>query len=364
MEIFRGDDQKRCLLVGTKDGLFIFDRGFGGNEWLSRGPFLAGNDISHAIADPRDGAIWVAANGEAPRVYRGDRRGETWRQMGPDFSCERIWHVEPGRANEPGRLWAGVMPAALHRSDDSGESWTEISSLTEHPSQPEWFGGGGGLCLHTIILPPDCPGRIYVAISVAGFFVSDDDGASWTPRNSGTFSFAEEFSGSGTPVEQPEVYRCVHKVVLHPTVPKRLFQQNHQGVYRSNDSGMSWESISAGLPSEFGFPIAIGGGESPPIFVIPQDPETLRTTGQLAVWRSPDNGATWIEGTEGLPLGEHNVLREAMTADVATPTGVYFGTSAGEMFASTDGGERWTCIAADLPYIRSVKTATLSFSAS
>lgn len=348
------------LLVATERGLFLYRSDQERTEWERTGPFLAPFDVHHAALDPRDGSIWAAANGDGARVYRSHDLGETWESMGDPFACDLVWHVEPGRPEEPETVYAGVMPAALYRSDDSGRTWQLVEGLTGHPSRNEWWPGGGGLCLHTIVLPPDRPERIFVAISVAGVFRSDDGGASWQPRNEGLPGFFEEYrSEAGAEIAHPEVHRCVHKLVCHPDDPDVLFQQNHLGVFRSDDAGDTWRSINAGLPSSFGFPIAIGAGSQPAIFVIPQDENLLRTKDHLAVWHSRDGGDTWIEGSAGLPAGEHNALREGMAADALNPTGVYFGTTRGMLYASSDGGESWQSLAEGLPRIRSIKVGLI-----
>jgi photosystem II stability/assembly factor-like uncharacterized protein len=361
-----GDDAARgrrpLVLAATKVGLYLFSGDAERRSWQRSGPYLAPCDISHATLDPRDGALWAAANGEQAWVYRSPDLGQTWRAMGGPFLVEKVWHVEPGRPEEPATVYAGVMPAALYRSRDGGETWAAVDGLTNHPTREEWWPGGGGLCLHTIILPPGRPGRIYVGISVAGLFRSDDDGANWTPANDGVADFLETYrSEVGKEPSHPAVHRCVHKVVVHPDDPDVLFQQNHLGAYRSDDAGATWRSINAGLPTDFGFPIAIGAGPEPPLYVVPEDGNCwpIRTGERLAVWRSTNGGANWLEMTAGLPAGQLNVLREALAADPLSPTGVYVGTTSGTLHASRDGGETWETLADDLPGVRSVKVGLI-----
>ncbi|MGH2562412.1 MAG: WD40/YVTN/BNR-like repeat-containing protein [Thermomicrobiales bacterium] len=344
------------VLAATQHGLFLFHGDDERSSWERSGPFLPDFDVNHAAYDPRDGAIWAAANNGEARVYRSPNFGQSWDAMGSPFDAHSVWHVEPGRTERQGEVFVGVKPAALYRSADGGDTWTAVDGLNNHESRPEWWEGGGGLCLHTIIIPPGCNGRIYAGISVAGLFRSDDDGASWTPMNEGVVSFADQMPD---PVVHRGVHRCVHKAVVHPTKPDVMFQQNHLGVYRSYDAGENWTSINDGLPSNFGFPIAIGAGDQPSIFVIPADGERLpiRTKGRLSVWRSDDDGESWFEAAEGLPKGEHNVLREAMATDDRTPTGVYLGSQDGVLHASVDGGTSYRTIAADLPAVRSIKIA-------
>jgi photosystem II stability/assembly factor-like uncharacterized protein len=219
--------------------------------------------------------------------------------------------------------------------------------------------------MHTILLPEGQAGRVYAGISVAGFFRSDDDGLTWEPANEGTKSMAEYVAAEmpGGKVEHPGVHRCVHKVALDPTNPETLYMQQHEGVFRSDDGGRSWRDIGGALPSPFGFPIAAAPGTDPTksrVWVIPENGETIRTDGELRVWRTEDGGVTWQPSVNGLPKGKHNVLREAMAADRHDPAGVYFGTTGGTLFASTDGGVHWSPIAEGLPRIQSVEAALVA----
>lgn len=347
------DPQPTTLLVSTRDGLRLLERR--PDRWECSGPLLPGFDVAHAVRDPRDGALWAAATDPdgRPGVWRSADDGATWECPGGPFAGERAWHVRPGRN---GDVWAGVMPAALLRSHDHGRSWQPVAGLNDHPSRPEWWPGGGGLCLHTILLPDGQEDRVYAGISVAGLFRSDDGGATWNPANEGTVGMAEDYaSWTGQPASHPGVHRCVHKVVVHPSRPETLFMQAHVGVYRSDDGGQSWRDIGATLPSPFGFPIAAApdpGPEGCRIWVIPQDMETLRTPDGLVVWRSTDGGATWEAGRTGLPGGQHNVLRDAMAAD---GRGVWFGATSGVVYGSADGGESWDVLAEDLGRIQAVE---------
>jgi hypothetical protein len=352
------------ILVGTKDGLYLLRSDAGRSDWRISGPFLPGHDVTHAVRDSRDGEIWVAANPRdgAPVILHSSDEGKSWIPCGTLPDCERAWHVRPGRAGENGRVWAGVMPATLLRSDDRGQTWQDVPGLNAHSSRPEWWPGGGGLCLHTIILPERQPGRVYAGVSVAGFFRSDDDGATWSPANEGTRSMAEMIAAeTGQPVAHPAVHRCVHKVVLDPNHPETLYMQQHEGVFRSDDGGRTWRDIGASLPSPFGFPVAVAPGNGPAgcsVWVIPENDETIRTFEEgLRVWRTDDGGATWVPSGNGLPRGEHNVLREGMAADSLDPAGVYFGTTAGVLYASADRGAHWSAIAEGLPRIQSVEVA-------
>jgi photosystem II stability/assembly factor-like uncharacterized protein len=352
------------VLVGTKNGVHLLRSDAEREQWRSSRVSLTGHDVCHIVRDERDGTLWAAANPKrgAPAIFRSDDAGETWLKCGDLQTCERAWHVRPGRAGENGRVWAGIMPATLLRSDDRGATWQDVPGLNNHPSRPEWWPGGGGLCLHTIILPQGQPGRMYAGVSVAGIFRSDDDGETWTPANEGTTSMAEWAASElpGGKVMHPGVHRCVHKVALDPTHPETLYMQSHDGVYRSDDGGVSWRDIGAGLPSRFGFPIAAAPGNGSPgcsVWVIPENDETLRTDGALRAWYTEDGGETWTPSHSGLPHGKHNVLREAMAADHLDPAGVYFGTTGGLLYGSIDGGAHWLTLADDLPPVRSVEVA-------
>jgi hypothetical protein len=353
------------ILAGTNDGLFLLRSDRGRAQWRISGPFLPGHDVTHAVRDSRDGELWAAANPRngAPAIVHSADEGESWTRCGDLPACERAWHVRPGRRGENGRVWAGVMPATLLRSDDRGQTWQDVPGLNAHPSRPEWWPGGGGLCMHTIILPEGQPGRVYAGISVAGFFRSDDDGETWMPANEGTRSMAEMVAAEmpGGKVEHPGVHRCVHKVALDPNNPETLYMQQHEGVFRSDDGGRTWRDIGSALPSPFGFPVAAAPGEGPAgcsVWVIPENDETIRTTAEgLRVWRTDDGGESWTPSVNGLPTGEHNVLREGMAADTLNPAGVYFGTTAGTLYASADRGAHWRPIAEGLPRIQSVEVS-------
>jgi photosystem II stability/assembly factor-like uncharacterized protein len=354
------------LLAGTKDGAYLLRSDANRAEWSVSGPFLTRHDVTHVVRDSRDGVLWAAANPRrgAPAIFHSGDGGETWRQCGELPACERAWHVRPGRVGENGRVWAGVMPARLLRSDDRGMTWHDVPGLNAHPSRPEWWPGGGGLCMHTIILPEGQPGRVYAGISVAGFFRSDDDGETWSPANEGTSSMAEMVAAeTGTLVQHPGVHRCVHKVVPDPSNPETLYMQQHEGVFRSDDGGRNWQDIGGALPSPFGFPIAAAPGSGPAgcsVWVIPENNETIRTDDRLRVWRTDDGGQTWTPNVNGLPKGQHNVLREGMAADALDPAGVYFGTTGGALYASADGGAHWQAIIEGLPRIQSVEVSLLA----
>lgn len=357
MANFNGDSVQ--LTVGTRDGLYVLESDADRSTWGQRGPCLSGMDISHAVLDGRDGrTMYAAANADGKAcVYRSDDRGETWHAAGQPFEADMVWHVEPATAHQPEAVFAGVRPAALYRSDDRGTTWNELTGLTSHHTRDEWQGGGGGLCLHTIVTDPVQPQHLAVGISAVGWFVSEDGGDSWEARNTGLNSFVDVFAEEfGIPLTHRDIHNCVHKVVRHPS-NGLLFQQNHDGVYKSENMGAEWIDISEGLPDRFGF--VIGVTMDGTVYVVPQhdweEPIGVRMTGQLAVYRQKAGSSTWDRLTNGLPEVDNLTLyREGMATDRWTPGGVYFGTSAGNLFATSDGGDSWRAIAKALPSIRSV----------
>jgi photosystem II stability/assembly factor-like uncharacterized protein len=289
-------------------------------------------------------------------VYDGEAGTHTWYDGTPHpYEFARVWHLEPS-LNDPDLVYAGVEDAAIFRSSDGGRNWEELPALRRHPSSPSWQPGAGGLCLHTILVDPRDPGRMFAAISAAGVFRSDDAGASWRPINRGLRS-------TGIPDDDAEVGHCVHRIAMHPQHPDTLYMQKHWDVMRSDNGGETWREVSGNLPSDFGFPIDVHAHEPQTVYVVPikSDSEHFPPDGRLRVYRSRTGGDEWEALTNGLPQ-EHcyvNVLRDAMAVDSLDSCGIYFGTTGGQVYASSDSGERWTAIARDLPAVLSVEVQTL-----
>jgi photosystem II stability/assembly factor-like uncharacterized protein len=268
----------------------------------------------------------------------------------------KVWNITPGRLAEPGVIYAGAEPAALFKSTDRGETWSVVEGLYDHPHRSEWFPGAGGLCLHTVIPDPEDLASLYVAISTGGCYFTSDGGKTWAPRNKNVLA---EF----LPVKYPEYGQCVHKMAMHPSQPEVLYQQNHCGVYRSDNRGLDWIDIGEGkLPSRFGFPIAVHPHDPQTIYVVLEESDEYRVSvgGQFAVWRSRNRGESWRKLTQGLPAQAHLVvLREAMAVDTLESPGVYLGTSSGQVFYSRDAGDSWELLADFLPPVLSVEAAVI-----
>ncbi|HWB72915.1 MAG TPA: hypothetical protein VG452_11930 [Egibacteraceae bacterium] len=349
------------ILVGTAKGLFVVS-GDGRQRWEVSGPFLRGQALYAVAWERSHDRPRILAGGHSehwgPSVVWSDDLGATWdeRDGGSvrfppdvDAAVRRIWQLHPA---DDGVVWAGVEPAALFRSADRGVSFELVRGLWEHPHRPQWTPGGGGLCLHTVLLDPSTPERLWVAISTGGVYRSDDGGVTWQARNRG---IATPFLPGDEP---PEFGQCVHKMALHPAVPDRLFLQHHWGVYRSDDGGDGWNSVGRALPSDFGFPLVVHPDDPDTVFVIPLESDEFRVTpeGRCRVYRSSDGGGSWSALTDGLPQRDAylTVLRDAFAASVQ-PVGLFFGTRTGELFGSVDGGERWSTLVRHLPPVLSVR---------
>jgi hypothetical protein len=393
------------VLVGTKKGAFILTADGKRDDWRVAGPYFAGWEIYHLKGSPADPNRIFASQTSGwfgQIIQRSSDGGKTWEQPGsmnepaeppadpsqPVFpkgesnkfvydtsaatgrpltthqwydgtqhpwEFARVWHLEPS-LTDPDMVYAGVEDAALFRTTDGGRSWQELAGLRGHESGPKWQPGAGGMGVHTIVIDRKNPDRIFVAISAAGTFRTEDGGATWRPINRGLKS---QF----LPDEGAEVGHCVHRIALHPSRPDTLFMQKHWDVMRSDDAGGTWHEISGDLPSDFGFPIDVHAHEPETVYVVPikSDSEHYPPEGKLRVYRSRTGGNEWEPLTKGLPQKDCyvNVLRDAMCVDSLDPCGLYFGTTGGQVYASADGGDRWAPIVRDLPAVLSVEVQTL-----
>jgi photosystem II stability/assembly factor-like uncharacterized protein len=366
------------VLVGTKKGAFVLSADGKRDKWEISGPHFAGWEIYHVKGSPVNPDRLYASQSTGwfgQLIQRSDDGGKTWEPVENKFvydgvpgthqwydgtphpwEFKRVWHLEPC-LRDADTVYAGIEDAALFRSTDAGKSWHELSGLREHGTGPHWQPGAGGLCLHTIILDPGDPKRIFIAISAAGAFRTDDGGETWRPINQGLVS-------KHIPDPTAEVGHCVHHIAMHPAQPKRLFMQKHWDVMRSDNAGESWQEVSGNLPTDFGFAIDIHAHEPETIYVVPikSDSEHFPIDGRLQVYRSRSGGHEWEALTKGLPQSDCyvNVLRDAMAVDSLDSCGIYFGTTGGQVYASPDGGDNWTAIVRDLPAVLSVEVQTLA----
>ncbi|MDZ4258731.1 MAG: exo-alpha-sialidase [Gemmatimonadales bacterium] len=365
------------VLVGTRKGAFVLTSDERRRQWDVQGPHFPGWEVFHVAGSPADPNRLYASQCSGwfgQLIQRSDDGGVTWNPVGNNFGYDgvpgthkwydgtphpwefkRVWHLEPSRS-DPDTVYAGVEDAALFRTVDGGASWHELSGLRSQGTGSEWQPGAGGMCLHTILLDPVHPGRIYVAISAAGAFRSDDSGETWKPINKGLRS-------GEIPSTEAEVGHCVHRIAMHPSRPDVLFMQKHWDIMRSDDAGASWHEVSGNLPSDFGFPIAVHAHEPETIYVVPikSDSEHYPPEGKLRVYRSRVGGNEWEALTSGLPQQDCyvNVLRDAMAVDSLESCGIYFGTTGGQVYASSDAGDHWQAIVRDLPAVLSVEVQTL-----
>jgi BNR/Asp-box repeat len=366
------------VLVGTRKGAFILTSDGKRERWDVSGPNFGGWEIYHFKGSPADPKRLYASQSSGwfgQIIQRSSDGGKTWETVDNKFTYEgvpgthqwydgtphpwefkRVWHLEPS-LTEPDTIYAGVEDAALFRSTDGGQSWQELPGLRGHGSGSSWQPGAGGLCLHTIVLDPTNASRMFIAISAAGAFRTDDGARTWQPINRGLKS-------EGIPNPTAEVGHCVHRIAMHQTRPGVLFMQKHWDVMRTDDAGESWQEVSGNLPTDFGFVIDVHAHEPNTIYVVPikSDSEHYPPEGKLRVYRSRSGGHEWEPLTRGLPQRDCyvNVLRDAMAVDSLDSCGVYFGTTGGQVYASADGGDNWAPIVRDLPPVLSVEVQTLS----
>jgi hypothetical protein len=390
------------VLVGTRKGAFVLTADGTRKTWSVSGPHFAGWEIFHVKGSPADPDRLYASQTSSwfgQVIQRSDDGGQNWHQPGTppgepattpegfprgesnkfayDTSTEtgkpltthqwydgtphpwefkRVWHLEPS-LTDPDTVYAGVEDAALFRSVDGGKTWDELAGLRGHGSGSQWAPGAGGMGLHTILVDPQNQNRMFVAISAAGVFRTEDGGKTWTPANRGLHS-------RYMPNPTAEVGHCVHRIAMHRSRPQVLFMQKHWDVMRSDDAGESWREVSGNLPTDFGFVIDVHAHEPETVYVVPikSDSEHFPPEGKLRVYRSRTGGEEWEPLTEGLPQRDCyvNVLRDAMAVDSLDPCGVYFGTTGGQVYASRDAGDSWTPIVRDLPAVLSVEVQTLS----
>ena len=382
---------KRVLiLVGTTKGGFIFESDEKRKKWEMSDILFKGWNVMHMQMDPRDQRLYAATSHfvYGPTIHHSDDLGNTWTQakespalsrgsksgrpastMDEAFISEggesikekpekmiKVWNIKPGRASEPNVLYAGAQPASLFVSKDRGDTWTLNESLYDHPQRGEWGPGAGGLTLHTILLDPTNDQRMYIAVSAAGCYRTDDGGQTWKPYN-------KNVRADFMPDKYPEFGQCVHKMTMHPSTPNVLYQQNHCGVYRSDNFGEDWVDIGEGkLPTPFGFAIGVHPTDPRTIYTVPEESQEyhISVDGQFAVWRSRDAGNSWEKLTKGLPERAHvDVLREAMGLDSFEDAGVYVGTNTGQLFYTRDSGDNWELLADFLPPIQSVEAAVV-----
>jgi len=366
------------VLVGTHKGAFVLTADGKRKDWEVSGPFFGGFELYHVKGSPVNpdriyasqcsgwfgqliqrsndgGKTWEPVDNKF--VYEGETGTHQWYDGTPHpWEFKRVWHLEPS-LTDADTVYAGIEDAAIFRSTNAGCSWHELPGLRGHGSGPKWQPGAGGMCLHTILLDPANPDRIFIAISAAGAFRSDDAGQTWKPINRGLVS-------QYIPEPTAEVGHCVHRIAMHRSRPDVLFMQKHWDVLRSDDAGENWREISGNLPTDFGFVIDVHANEPETIYVVPikSDGEHYPPDGKLRVYRSRSGGNEWEPLTKGLPQKDCyvNVLRDAMAVDSMDECGIYFGTTGGQVYGSSDGGDTWAPLVSNLPKVLSVEVQTLS----
>jgi hypothetical protein len=382
--------KKVHVYVGTSKGAFVFESDTARKKWTPSDILFKSWIVMHVRLDPRDQRLHAATAHfvYGPTTHYSDDFGRTWTQAsqvptlprpsesgrpmstveemfrsegGEDLKSTpekmiKVWNITPGRESEPGVLYAGAQPASLFVSRDRGETWSINESLYDHPHRGQFNPGAGGLTLHTIVLDPSDPRRMYIAVSAGGCYRTDDGGTTWIPRNKGVRA---EYN----PDPYPEFGQCVHRIAMHPSVPNVLYQQSHDGMYRSDNNGDEWIDIGDGkLPSRWGFPVVVHPTDPRTVYFIPEESQEYHMSieGQFTVWRSRDAGESWQPLRKGLPdKARLNVLREAMATDSFSDAGIYAGTNTGQLFYSRDSGDSWELLADYLPPIYSVEASVI-----
>ena len=365
------------VLVGTRKGAFTLESDGKREKWQVNGPHFGGWEIYHLKGSPADPNRLYASQSSGwfgQVIQRSSDGGKTWEPVGNKFiydgvpgthqwydgtphpwEFKRVWHIEPSLTN-PDHVYAGVEDAALFQTTDGAQNWQELPGMRGHGSGATWSPGAGGLGLHTILIDPSNAKRMFIAISAAGAFRTDDGGANWKPINRGLHS-------EHIPDPTAEVGHCVHRIAMHKSRPDTLYMQKHWDVMRTDNAGESWREVSGNLPTDFGFVVDVHAHEPETIYVVPikSDSEHFPPDGKLRVYRSRSGGDEWEALPNGLPQQDCyvNVLRDAMAIDSMDSCGVYFGTTGGQVYASKDGGDNWSAIVRDLPAVLSVEVQTL-----
>jgi photosystem II stability/assembly factor-like uncharacterized protein len=365
------------VLVGTRKGAFILSADGKREDWKVSGPHFGGWEMYHLKGSPADPNRIYASQTSGwfgQQMQRSNDGGETWEPVGNKFAYEgeagthqwydgslrpwefkRVWHLEPS-LDDPDTVYAGVEDAAIFKTTDGGKEWNEMPGLRRHGTGPSWQPGAGGMCLHTILIDHADPRRMWIAISAAGAFRTEDAGATWTPINRGLKS-------GYIPNPEAEVGHCVHRIAMHRSRPETLFMQKHWDVLRTDNAGDQWTEVSGNLPTDFGFVIDVHAHEPETIYVVPITSDSLHYPpgGQLRVYRSRTGGNEWEPLSKGLPQQDCyvNVLRDAMAVDSVDECGIYFGTTGGQVYASTNSGNTWKPIVRDLPAVLSVEVQTI-----
>lgn len=357
------------LLVGTMKGIFFFHSNAARKRWNVGGPYSIGSPVYAAAMDTRQGRnrVWWGQQSfrwgtilrSSDDFGKTSTEPETYSIKFPaeaGWTLKNIWQICVGPADQPEKIYCGVEPTALFESNDGGKSWALVKGLFDHPHRLKWTPGGGGQCLHTILPHPSERKKMMIAMSTGGAYSTDDGGKTWEPRNK---NIRAEF----LPEKYPEFGQCVHKIGLHPSKPDRLYLQNHWGLYRSDDFGASWKDIAKGVPSDFGFCMAVHPHDADTAYIVPIESDEYRCTpeGKLRVYRTRNGGGGWEPLTRGLPQKNalETVLRDALSTDILDPAGIYFGTRSGKVYGSSDDGKSWQLIQEGLPAVVCVKAAVV-----